>query len=413
MRARPHPWPARLRAAALLLACAGLPAYAANAPLVPLSPPSMPDGFMRRIIAEVGGRGVTMDAAFETWGPIWEELADQALRGKISPEKFDAELQREWRKAVDAAVKDELFYREALFTLERLKARMVEQYERQTGGQVPRPALERQVDKTLDEDLRKQLDRVVRAATKAAGGASSLQRHLARRGIAMADWQARLRRKAYTAFYFSLYEKPSSRSPTPQRIRDYYARHKDTEFMRPGRVEFRHIFFDARRRGGVEAAQAAAVDCWQRIVTGQTTFAQAVAADSDDPVSAARGGHEDGTPDTTRPERELWLAQLRAAAREEAPGEMSGLLESDDGFHLVEAVRVWPATPAPFSDVQDELRERIAAEDQQRDTDQIFTRLAKDVPVRVLMERFPPECAFANLDTAAAPGARPTVKRLY
>lgn len=397
-----------------LLAVGLAPASAVDAAkphLPPLAPPAMPDGFHRRVVAEVAGQPVPMATVFEQWGPVWEELADRALRGKIRPEEYEAELQREWAKAVEEAVRDELLYREGRHTLQRLGARMLEQMERQGGNSMPRQTMEARIQSQLNEILREQLDRIAVEAQRAVGGPAALTRHLARRGVSPAAWRERLERRAYIGFYMAHSNKPSTSMPTPQRVRDYYARHKDTEFARPSRPVFRHIFFDAARRGGAAGAQSAAVECWQALTLGEMGFEEAAARYSDDAESRARGGMEQGGPDETRPEREVWLRAVRDAARDEAPGELSGVLESDAGAHLVELIRLTPSVPSPFSEVQDRIRDRIVAEDRKRALNETVRRLMREVPVRVAMPSFPVECGWAGL--AVGDGTRPTLRRLY
>ena len=359
--------------------------------------PPVPDGLLRRVAADVGGRPLLLSAVWETWGPVWEELAGQARLGRLGREQYHHELQREWEKALTGAIRDELFYREARYQIERITERHIAEYMARPGGQ-GRAAAERAVRQEIQGGLARQMEALRQEAQAAAGGAARLSRNLERQGLSLADWNERLERKAYIEIFFSLSRRPSASNPAPQRIRDFYMEHRARLFTQPGPVLFRHILFSAARRGGMEGARAAGVEIWRRLQSGELAFADAARNHSDDAVSRPAGGLEgDQDPFAASaydPAREAWLADLRRQALQQEPGELGGLLESAAGYHLLMVERRLPPVVTPFSKAQDDIRRRLAAEDRQRETSALFGRLAREVPVRRHLDAYPPECRW-------------------
>ncbi|MDR1611391.1 MAG: peptidyl-prolyl cis-trans isomerase [Planctomycetota bacterium] len=356
--------------------------------------------------AEVGAGRVRVDQVMELWTPVWYETALKVRTGKLDPAEGDQRLQEEWRRALIALVKDELFFQEAerehnsivnslADRIHRMQA--PDSYQR-TRGQIAEK-IRKDWDLFMERDFRQLTSEVV----KRSGGMLKLQKVLEGRGVTYQDWQTRLRKKAFTNTYLNMLIRPRAPEPGPKRIQDYYARHPD-EFSKPGLVRFSHIFFSNARRGGEDAAREAAAEVWGMLVDGEVDFAEAASRFSDDPPGRERNGLETEY-EAEDPEREAWLGDIRIALREEAPGALAPILESPFGFHLAVLHAIGPERKIPFQEVRKDIEKRLADEVWEAEVDKYFHVVRKNIAIRVLMPEFPPalSCSGATARNAVLP----------
>ncbi len=83
---------------------------------------------------------------------------------------------------------------------------------------------------------------------------------------------------------------------------------------------------------------------------------------------------------------------------------MSPLLEGPDGFHLVKILAREPARFVPFSEVQDEIRDRIEREKLVEATEKLLVDLYENAHVETIFDNDP--AFLAGLPNAAS-GAKP------
>ncbi len=140
---------------------------------------------------------------------------------------------------------------------------------------------------------------------------------------------------------------------------DYQAR--IAEFQTPEQVRARHILvrFDTAEPSTLESARTRASALRERIVAGEA-FEEVARAESEDPGSKERGGDLGFFP------RGVNAPALEDAAFALAPGDLSEIVKSDFGFHIVRVEEHQPASTRPFEVVATELAaaaaEREAAE---------------------------------------------------
>ncbi len=126
----------------------------------------------------------------------------------------------------------------------------------------------------------------------------------------------------------------------------------------------------------VSAARARADAALRRVRAGES-FAK-VARDVSDGPTAKEGG------DLGYFRRGQMLAQLEQAAFSLQPGEISGLIriEGDHGgFHLVTVEDRRRLPPRPLSEVQEEIRNRLAAESVTKEREHYLSQLRKSAQV--------------------------------
>ncbi len=352
-------------------------------------------------VALVGGGKIMAYQVFELWTPVWSETQAKVRNGKMSPRDGDAKLQSEWDRAIKALVKDELFYQEA----EREHASMLNSIVdrvMQGGADRPRNQVVSEIRRLMQQDMEKFFRQLASEMVKESGGMMKLHKVLESRGLTFAEWQERLRKKAFTQSYLHQILKPRTPNPGPRQVQGYYQSHPE-EFSRPGLVKFRHVFFSNVKRGGAEQAREAATEVWEKIVDEEISFETAAEKYSDDGESRGRGGLETEA-EAQDPEREAWLTDIRTALREEKPGQVGAILESPFGCHVAMLLTLGPPQKVPFNEVRKDIESKLSNKIWDEETDRYFAGVRKNTEIRVVMPSFP-----RNLSClASASGGRRT-----
>ncbi|OXS14568.1 peptidylprolyl isomerase, partial [Zobellella denitrificans] len=143
----------------------------------------------------------------------------------------------------------------------------------------------------------------------------------------------------------------SSADIDEQAIADYYQANLST-YSRPEQRKVAHIMVN-KGRDAEQKIQAIA----ERLAAGEA-FAELARTESDDSFSGARGGElewmETGTMDPAFDQAAFALAQV---------GDVSGVVESEFGLHLITLLEVQPAQTRPLAEVRDSIAERLARDE--------------------------------------------------
>lgn len=143
----------------------------------------------------------------------------------------------------------------------------------------------------------------------------------------------------------------SSADIDEQAIADYYQANLST-YSRPEQRKVAHIMVN-KGRDAEQKIQAIA----ERLAAGEA-FAELARTESDDSFSGARGGElewmEAGTMDPAFDQAAFALAQV---------GDVSGVVESEFGLHLITLLEVQPAQTRPLAEVRDSIAERLARDE--------------------------------------------------
>jgi parvulin-like peptidyl-prolyl isomerase len=135
-----------------------------------------------------------------------------------------------------------------------------------------------------------------------------------------------------------------------QAIKDFYDKNKD-QIRSPERMHLRHILVAVKATASPaekEKAKAKAEDLRKQIVGG-ADFAKLAEANSDDPGSKARGGDLD------------WISAgqtvpaFEKAAMALKPNEISPVVLSPFGFHVIQLLDRQPAGQVPYEQAKDRL----------------------------------------------------------
>ncbi len=178
--------------------------------------------------------------------------------------------------------------------------------------------------------------------------------------------QVRVRYVAYTPEHFA-----DQVVVSDEDIEEYYYLNLEREFTTPERVGARHILkkvpagADEATR---EAARKAIEEAAKRIAAGED-FAAVAREVSDDEATASSGG------DLGVFERGKMVQAFEDAAFALKEGEVSGVVETPFGYHLIQVYKHEPGGQRPLEEVRDEIIEKLRAE---KAEDFVFDQAAAD-----------------------------------
>ncbi|MEP6557218.1 MAG: peptidylprolyl isomerase [Burkholderiales bacterium] len=140
---------------------------------------------------------------------------------------------------------------------------------------------------------------------------------------------------------------------------------KPDRFMQPAQIQARHILV----KGTDAEARAKAEGLLAELKKG-ADFAALAKKSSDDPGSAANGGDLGffGRGQMVKPFED-------AAFALEQPGDLSPLVESTFGFHIIELTKKRPAAPQPFVEVEKQLKDEAVKQSVKDVRDAVLQRL--------------------------------------
>src|SRR3954447_983959 len=132
-------------------------------------------------------------------------------------------------------------------------------------------------------------------------------------------------------------------------LRKAYEANKD-KYRTPERVRERHILISTMNKPKEEQAklEAKAADILKQLRAGGD-FAELAKKNSDDPGSAQKGGDLDWVT------RGQMVKPFEEASFKLKPNEISGLVKTDYGFHIIQALQREDARLKPFDEVKAEL----------------------------------------------------------
>jgi peptidyl-prolyl cis-trans isomerase C len=162
--------------------------------------------------------------------------------------------------------------------------------------------------------------------------------------------------------------------------RAFYDEHAE-EFTERGGVKARHILLGLSPDAGEPektAARTRADDLRRQIADG-ADFAELARTHSEDPGSAANGG-DLGTvvPGQTVPDFETALFALE-------PGDVSEVVETPFGVHVIQMTERQPARVVPFTEAAVHIREFVAQQEQQAKTEAFIEGLKTKSDIEILI----------------------------
>ncbi len=138
---------------------------------------------------------------------------------------------------------------------------------------------------------------------------------------------------------------------TDAEIKSWYDSHKD-RYVQPEERRASHILI-ASEKLGKDKAKTKAEALLTEIRKTPTAFAELAKKNSDDPGSASKGG------DLGYFGRGTMVKSFEDAAQSLKEGEISGVVESDFGFHIIKLTGIHAAKEKPLADVRSEIEAEL------------------------------------------------------
>lgn len=144
--------------------------------------------------------------------------------------------------------------------------------------------------------------------------------------------------------------------PSAAQLQKYYDEHASS-YRTEAQARASHILISAPKDGGADVrakARARAEGILAELRAHPERFAELAKQDSQDPGSAEKGG------DLGYFGHGMMVKPFDDAAFALKPGQISDLVESDFGYHIIKLTDLKPAVTPPFKDVEDQVRKDFA-----------------------------------------------------
>lgn len=272
---------------------------------------------MPAVVARCNGEEITKDTLLQSAKMMQAQVA-QASRGQQVPALNEAF----YKEILDGLVAQELMLQDA----------------------------RRQGVTVSDEELAPQIATLRRRFQDEAAYKKALEKE----GLTEKELAEKLRNEAVIQKYLGT-KVFSQVAVTDQAAREFYDKNQD-KMQRPERAHLRHILVGVKpgtAEADKEKARDKAEDLLERIQDGED-FAKLAAENSDDPGSKMRGG------DLSWISRGQTVPPFeKAAFALTKPDELSGVVESQFGFHIIQLVEREAASAVPFEEARPRITEML------------------------------------------------------
>jgi hypothetical protein len=171
---------------------------------------------------------------------------------------------------------------------------------------------------------------------------------------------------------------PEKDEVTHEQMHSWYQAHL-REFERPARARWEELTVSFAKHGSDEEAHAAIADMGNQVLAG-APLGDVARARSAGPT-AERGGLRDWTNQGS-----LVCEELDRALFALPLGELSKIIQSKTGYHIVRVVERQPARRIPFLEAQKEVREKIRQERFREQYRAYLERIQKQFPVWTIFD---------------------------
>jgi peptidyl-prolyl cis-trans isomerase C len=166
---------------------------------------------------------------------------------------------------------------------------------------------------------------------------------------------------------------------TEAKTKAYYKDHQDA-FKTPEMIRVRHILLKAAPPTASEeekkAVKEKAEKVLERLKNGED-FAKVAAEVSDDPGTKDKGGDLDFFP------KGSMIPAFEEAAFALKPGEMSGLVETEYGFHIIKMEEKKEAVIEPYDKIKDKVKEQALQDMKKAAATEFVEKALKNAKVEI------------------------------
>ncbi len=186
---------------------------------------------------------------------------------------------------------------------------------------------------------------------------------------------------------------------TDKEIQRFY-RENEEKFLNPEMVSFKHIFFatagpEAKSR---DSQSKTAREVYKKLQSGKAAFSDMVHEYSDDKNSVVRDGDIGSFIDISEPNIAVFGKEFLNSVFDLKVGELSPVLESNQGFHIVKLTKHYdkrflnlddPVTPIETTTVRDYIRRVLQMQNQQKAFGEASEQVVKELDRESEVKTFP------------------------
>jgi peptidyl-prolyl cis-trans isomerase C len=166
----------------------------------------------------------------------------------------------------------------------------------------------------------------------------------------------------------------------PEQVTDFYAKNPD-QFKQPERVRASHILITVPKGADAAAKDAArtkATGILKDVKAGKD-FAALAKEHSQDPGSAQNGG------DLGFFQQGQMVGPFNDVAFKLAPGQISDLVETEFGFHIIKVAEKQAARTVPLDEVRAQLEQYLERQNREQQTDAFVNGLKTKGKIEILI----------------------------
>jgi len=166
----------------------------------------------------------------------------------------------------------------------------------------------------------------------------------------------------------------------PEQVTDFYTKNPD-QFKQPERVRASHILIMVPKDSDAAvktAARTKAADILKDVKAGKD-FAALAKQHSQDPGSAPKGG------DLGFFQQGQMVGPFNDVAFKLTPGQVSDLVETEFGFHIIKVAEKQPARTVPLDEVRPQLEQYLEKTNREQQTDAFVNGLKTKGKIEILI----------------------------
>jgi len=215
-----------------------------------------------------------------------------------------------------------------------------------------------------------------------------------KQGISVEQYEETVRKQLLARKYITLNNEEAFKSipaATDEELSNEYQRRLD-EFLVKDSVWFNHIFFDTSDSNPEEsrAKNEKAKEVYNRLINSSATFEELVISESEDEVSKVRGGKIGPVMAGDEVADQLYGSEFIASIFSLEVGELSRVLKSNVGYHIVQITEKKPAQllPKDNEEVSSYLKNVIYAAQYQKIFERVTLNTVEELRKRATISYF-------------------------
>ncbi len=209
---------------------------------------------------------------------------------------------------------------------------------------------------------------------------AELAAKLAEQGMDFKLFRRQIERQALMSMFLNTILKDKSGTPTLAQVQDYYTRHAD-EYKSEDKVKFQHLFVSTARFDTADAAKTRAEARVPAARGGADFVKLGMEHGHGDSVLGGGAGVGEKRGEIQPPELEKVIWDIK-------PGNFSGVLPSENGFHVIRVLEREVAGVRQLDEkLQTEIRNKLADQSTKAEVDKLTAQLWRQIGVTIVEER--------------------------